>query len=89
MLHLEYLETQKDVTKSIQFNILVICLITKNTKFPDFVFGSPDISPIPWIKIKRILKPTSPYRLVFTGGHNEKVGLYCKVSEAENKALKI
>ena len=38
MLFLEYLEMQKDVTKSIQFNILVICLITKNTKFPDFIF---------------------------------------------------
>jgi hypothetical protein len=38
MLHLEYFETQKDVTKPIQFNILVIGLITKNTKFPEFIF---------------------------------------------------
>jgi|TARA_B110000881_G_C18279688_1_gene366873 hypothetical protein len=26
---------------------------------------------------------------VFTGGHNEKVGLYCGKVEAENKALTI
>ena len=38
MPDLEYIEMQQDVTKSIQFNILVIGLTTKNTKFPDFIF---------------------------------------------------
>lgn len=38
MPQIEYFEMQKDVTKLIQFNILVIGLITKNTKFPDFIF---------------------------------------------------
>jgi hypothetical protein len=47
MWHLEFLEVPQDLTKSIQFNLVVVDQITKKLDSLIFCCDSPDANPMP------------------------------------------
>lgn len=91
MWHLDYLEMPQDVTKSDRFNIEIdrqnYQTLILNTKYPDSLSRLAGCWSDSLNQNKTNFVSTSISRLVFTGGHSEKVGLYCGKVEAEIEVL--